>query len=105
MLDVLKMLLDQAVEYGIILFEFSGLVILLFSCLKGLYFYVKRMPNTRLELAKGLEMGLEFKLGSEILRTVVVRDWTEIITVGGIIVLRALLTFLIHWEIRNEEKE
>lgn len=103
MLEALKMILDQAVEYGILLFEFSGLSILLFSCLKGLYCYVKRKPTTRLELARGLELGLEFKLGSEILRTVVVRDWTEIITVGGIIVLRALLTFLIHWEIQNEE--
>ena len=50
-------------------------------------------------------MGLEFKLGSEILRTVIVREWTEIATVGGIIILRAALTFLIHWEIKEEEKE
>ena len=49
-------------------------------------------------------MGLEFKLGSEILRTVVVREWTEIGTVAGIIALRAALTFLIHWEIKEEEK-
>lgn len=50
-------------------------------------------------------MGLEFKLGSEILRTVIVRDWHEIGTVAGIIALRAALTFLIHWEIKEEEKE
>ena len=50
-------------------------------------------------------MGLEFKLGSEILRTVVVRDFSEILTVAGIIALRAALTFLIHWEIRNEEAD
>lgn len=50
-------------------------------------------------------MGLEFKLGSEILRTVIVRDWKEIGTVAGIIALRAALTFLIHWEIKEEEKE
>ena len=56
-------------------------------------------------LARGLAMGLEFKLGSEILRTVVVRDWKEIGTVAGIIALRAALTFLIHWEIKEEEKE
>ena len=49
--------------------------------------------------------GLEFKLGSEILRTVVVRDWKEIGIVGGIIALRAALTFLIHWEIKEEEKQ
>lgn len=102
MLDCLHFLLDQAVAYGIFLFEFSGLAIILVSCLKGIYSYVRRMPGTRLELGKGLELGLEFKLGSEILRTVVVREWLEIWTVGSIILLRALLTFLIHWEIRNE---
>ena len=50
-------------------------------------------------------MGLEFKLGSEILRTVVVREWAELGVVAGIIVLRAALTFLIHWEIRQEENK
>lgn len=50
-------------------------------------------------------MGLEFKLGSEILRTVIVRTMDEILIVAGIIVLRAVLTFLLHWEIKNEEEE
>ena len=50
-------------------------------------------------------MGLEFKLGSEILRTVIVRQWEEIGTVAGIIALRAALTFLIHWEIKEERND
>ena len=45
--------------------------------------------DTRITLAKGLAMGLEFKLGSEILRTVIVREWKEISIVAGIILLRA----------------
>ena len=54
---------------------------------------------------QGLAMGLEFKLGSEILRTVVVREMTELVFVAGIIALRAVLTVLIHWEIKNEEMQ
>ena len=50
-------------------------------------------------------MGLEFKLGSEILRTVIVRSLSEIAIVGSIIALRAVLTVLIHWEIRNEKAD
>lgn len=50
-------------------------------------------------------MGLEFRLGSEILRIVVVREWKEISIVAGIILLRAALTFLIHWEIKQEEND
>ncbi|MBP5670009.1 MAG: DUF1622 domain-containing protein, partial [Lachnospiraceae bacterium] len=36
--------------------------------------------------------------------TVVVRDWAELGILGAIIMLRAALTFLIHWEIKNEKK-
>ena len=71
----------------------------------GVVNYIRRDPLTRLKLAKGMAMGLEFKLGGEILRTVVVRDLSEIMIVGAIILLRAALTFLIHWEIKNEEED
>ena len=51
-----------------------------------------------------MALGLEFKLGSEILRTVVVRELSEVALVAAIIVLRAALTFLIHWEIKVEKE-
>jgi len=54
-------------------------------------------------LAQGIALALEFKLGGEVLRTVIVREWNELLILGGIILLRGALTFLIHWEIKNEE--
>ena len=105
LLECMELALEYIVGIAIIIFEFIGVGIIIVSGIKGFYNYVKRDPETKLTLAKGLAMGLEFKLGSEILRTVVVREWTEIATVAGIIALRAALTFLIHWEIREEEKE
>lgn len=104
-LGVLDMCMEQIVEVAILLFEFIGVGIIIYSGLHGFHLYLKRSPETKLTLAKGLAMGLEFKMGSEILRTVIVRDWHEIGTVAGIIALRAALTFLIHWEIKEEEKE
>ena len=59
----------------------------------------------RLNLAQGIALALEFKMGGEVLRTVVVREWSELGILGAIIVLRAMLTFLIHWEIKNEKRE
>lgn len=99
------MLLDYIVELGILVFEFVGVGIIIATCIVSLYKYIRRRPDTRIYLGKGLAMGLEFKLGSEILRTVIVREWSEIAIVAGIIALRAALTFLIHWEIKEEEKE
>lgn len=96
--------LEVFVNFFVILLEFMGLTVIAVSALQAFYRWVKQDPQTRLKLAEGLAMALEFKLGSEILRTVIVRDMNEIIQVGAIIILRAALTFLLHWEIKNEEK-
>lgn len=102
---ILETVLESLVELGILIFEFIGVGVIIVTSLVSLHKYLTRKPDTRIYLAKGLAMGLEFKLGSEILRTVVVREWKEIAIVAGIIALRAALTFLIHWEIKQEEKE
>ena len=103
LIDILEVFRDHLVEISILIFEFIGVGIIIVSGIHGFYLYLKKSPDTKLALAKGLAM--EFKLGSEILRTVILRSWQEIGIVAGIIVLRAALTFLIHWEIRQEMKE
>lgn len=103
-LELFETMLEYIVEVGILIFEFIGVGIIIWTSLVSFTKYVRRRDDTRICLAKGLAMGLEFKLGSEILRTVVVREWKEIAIVAGIIALRAALTFLIHWEIKQEEK-
>lgn len=103
-MELLELFLHSFVNLAMLLFEYIGVAIITFSGIQGLLNYIRHEPNTRLTLAKGLAMGLEFKLGSEILRTVIVRNMEEIYVVAWIIVLRAVLTFLIHWEIKTEEK-
>ena len=101
---VLELLLEDVASIAIILFEFIGVGIIIFSGVKGFIKFLRHSGDTKIYLAKGLAMGLEFKIGSEILRTVIVREWKEIGIVAGIIALRAALTFLIHWEIKEEER-
>ena len=43
-------------------------------------------------------------MAAEILKTVIVREQSELVVLGAVIVLRALLSFLIHFELRSEEK-
>ena len=90
-------------QYAVVLSEFIGLLVIVSSSITAVYNWIKKNPATKLNLAEGLALGLEFKLGGEILRTVIVRDFSEIQLVGAIIILRAALTFLIHWEIKNEK--
>jgi uncharacterized membrane protein len=96
-------LLIFLVETAILFFEFMGVIVIVLAGIKGIFDLVKKSSMTRLNLAKGMAMGLEFKIGSEILRTVLVRELSEIFIVAGIVLLRATITLLIHWEIKNEE--
>lgn len=98
-------IMEFLVEFFILVLEFMGLAVIIFTAFKAFYCWIKHDPQTRLFLAEGMAMALEFKLGSEILRTVTVREMSEIYLVGAIILLRAALTFLIHWEIKNEKAE
>ena len=58
--------------------------------------------NIKFELADGLATSLEFKMAAEILKTVLVRDLNELMVLGAVILLRALLSLLIHFEMRGE---
>lgn len=58
----------------------------------------------RMSLAQGLALGLEFKLGGEILRTVAIRSLNEVMVLGAIVLLRGAMSFLIHWEIGHYKK-
>ena len=101
--------LDEAL-YGIVeistaLMEFFGVCVLVYTALRCFWRWLRRTHNSiRLDLAEGIALALEFKMGGEVLRTVVVREWSELGILGAIILLRGLLTFLIHWEIKNEQK-
>ena len=97
-------ILRYFVEFSTLLLELFGICILVFTAIKSFVFWLKKDDSIRLQLAQGIALALEFKLGGEVLRTVVVREWAELGILGAIIALRAALTFLIHWEIKNEEK-
>ncbi len=101
--ELLAAFLDSVVGIAIHCFELIGVFIIICAGVRGLVQYVRRDQSVRLQLAQGMALGLEFKLGSEILRTVVVRELSEVALVAAIIAVRAALTFLIHWEIKIEE--
>ena len=102
----LDSILFYVVEVSTILMEMAGICVLMATAFRCFYDWVRRSEkNIRLELGEGIALALEFKMGGEVLRTVVVREWRELGILGAIILLRGALTFLIHWEIKNEKKE
>lgn len=103
-LENIEHFLRYTVEICTFLMEFFGIIVLVFTAIKCFVGWIKHDSNIRLNLAQGIAIALEFKMGGEVLRTVIVREWTELGILGAIILLRGLLTFLIHWEIKNEEE-
>ncbi len=81
--------------------EIICVFVIVVGAIKSFIKYIKKEHRfiIRIELAKAMALGLEFKLGSEILRTIEVRTFTEILIVGSIILLCAAMSILIHWEI------
>lgn len=95
---------DITIELAILFVETVGVGVLLFAVAKALIGIFRRKERIRLELAEGIALALEFKMGSELLRTLIVREWNELLILGSVILLRAALTFLIQWEISIEKK-
>lgn len=54
-------------------------------------------------LLKGLSVALTFKLAAEIARTITVRSLDEIIQIGALIMVKAAITALIHWEWKSKD--
>ena len=92
------------------LLELIGiLIIIVGSCralVRLLRCVIKRKPfHVVIDLGKALSLALEFKMGAEIIKTVIIHNLEELAILGVVILIRALLAFIVHWEIRTEEKE
>lgn len=99
-------LVESSLEVLIPLCELIGIFVVAVSALSSFFQYLKSMIthkriNVKSQLANGLALSLEFKMAAEILKTVVVRDFGELAVLGAVIVLRALLSLLIHFEMKH----
>ena len=90
--------------------ELIGIVIIAFGAVSSIVIqFIGRIRteghNIKIDLGNWLALGLEFKMGAEIIKTVVARNLEELAILGVVIILRAVLAVLIHWEIKTETKE
>ena len=104
----LKEFLHPMAEISASVLELIGILIIIGSCnalfklLKNLW--KKREFHVVVALGKALSLALEFKMGAEIIKTVIIHNLEELAILGVVIIIRALLAVIIHWEIRMEER-
>lgn len=102
-------ILETYISYVVTLLEIMGILIILYAALKNFYKYIKTINKPdenkiKIDFAKSIALSLEFKLASEILKTVIIKNMDDLYILGAVVVIRVILTFVIQWEIK-EDKE
>ncbi len=99
-------ILETVIEVIVPVLELMGLFIVAEAALENFLRYLYclftcRKPHVKGALARGMMLGLEFMMVAEILKTIVIRDTRELLILGGVVVIRAILAI----ELGHEEKE
>ena len=86
--------------------EILGILVVIWTVIHEFWDYIqnsfmKTHLNIKANLAEGLATGLEFKLAAEILKTVLVQNLDELYVLGAVILLRSLMSLLIHFEMKH----
>ena len=105
-METLHEILNYVIPVIVFVLEIMGVMIVFWTCIKSFWEYIqntfmKRHNAIQTHLAKGLATGLEFKLGAEILKTLIVQDFEELAVLGAVFALRALMSILIHFELKH----
>ncbi|MBQ6847450.1 MAG: DUF1622 domain-containing protein [Clostridia bacterium] len=107
-------MLETAIEiilpYVIGLLEIMGIVVVAWSGITAFWEFIKdvvkhKRINFMFDFSQGLAAGLEFKMAAEILKTVLIREMSELLVLGAVILLRAVLSVLIHFEMKHSKDE
>ena len=104
-IHTLEELLHHTIEVCIILMELIGVCVMVVTAINCFIRWIRKDMEIGLRLAQGIALALEFKLGGEVLGTVLAESFKDLGIIACLIALRASLTFLLHWEIKNEKKE
>lgn len=97
------------IESIIKVIESLGIIIIVMGLTKALFIFVKTKFNYRdeeliVEIASALSLSLEFILAGEILHTLLVKDINQLLQLGILLILRIIITFVLHWELESIEK-
>ena len=95
---------ELTIKWAILLCEIIGVVMIVLTAIRGVIAWVRKNPHARLIAAEGIAIALTFKMGGEVLRTVIVRDWKELLILGAVVLLRVIMAVIIHFEIRAERQ-
>lgn len=92
------------------LFELMGILILTLGVFTAFYHYIqkrffKKNVNIKYEFADVMITTLDFKLASEILKTVTIKSMDEVVILASVFIIRIIMTFVLEKEMQIEESK
>ena len=104
----IKEILHPLAEISAGILEMIGIIIIIVGSFRALVLLLNRIIKKKpfhvaTDLGRALSLALEFKMGAEIIKTVIIHNLEELAILGIVIIIRALLAFIIHWEIRLDQ--
>lgn len=100
--------MEVAAEFAIVALEIIGIIIILYGSISAIVNWAKSKfdlteNRTKIILGESLALALEFMLGAEIIKTLTTTDLNKLYILGIIVVLRVVLTYVIHWEVKEAD--
>ena len=103
MYESIEAFFERILHYAITGVEIIGALIILFYTVRALFCLLqKQHENCKDFLTTGISTGLSFLLTSEVLNTIIAPDWGAIGMTCAILLMRAGMTLLVHWENQME---
>ncbi len=106
--DYINDFLNPLAEISAAILELIGIIIIIVGSARALVLLFKHILakgdfSIANDLGRALSLALEFKMGAEIIKTVIIHNLEELAILGSVIIIRALLAFIIHFEIHSEK--
>lgn len=105
MLEFIEKAFEIIVHYSALLLEGAGTAVIILYAVRAAVNLLKKRPVGKKLLYDGAALALEFLLCGEILHTILIQDAMGLLVTGGIMVMRAAMALLIHYEVKAEAGE
>ena len=103
---MLSTFLEFLLEWIVPICELIAIIVIVISVGTAFFYYIRNLftPNSRdvkINLMSGLNLGLEFEMAAEILKTLEKHDLENLLLLGGVILMRVILALVIHFELKD----
>lgn len=103
--DNFKVILNDIVGIVEIILNFVGVAIIIYSVIKGSIVAMRGEASAKHYICAGISKALNYNLATETLKIVVGRELKDLYVIGGILILKAMITALFMLEMKQDEMQ